>query len=62
MAYEPIFHGGWGFNMAKVDMTIEVCGMSGDGTIAAGGENRQVGSTCLRKMDRGVVPANRMSK
>ena len=24
-------------NMPKVDITIEVCGMSGDGTIAAGG-------------------------
>ena len=23
--------------MAKVDLTIEICGMSGDGTIAAGG-------------------------
>ena len=28
--------GGWSFNMSGVDLTIEICGMSGDGTIAAG--------------------------
>jgi 2-oxoglutarate ferredoxin oxidoreductase subunit alpha len=29
--------GGWIFEMEHVDLTIEICGMSGDGTIAAGG-------------------------
>ena len=28
--------GGWSFNMPAVDLTIDICGMSGDGTIAAG--------------------------
>jgi 2-oxoglutarate/2-oxoacid ferredoxin oxidoreductase subunit alpha len=29
--------GGWSFNMPGIDITVEVCGMAGDGTIAAGG-------------------------
>ena len=29
-------HGGWSFNMPEIDLTIEICGTSGDGTIAAG--------------------------
>jgi 2-oxoglutarate ferredoxin oxidoreductase subunit alpha len=32
-----IFYGVNNFNMADVDLTVEICGMSGDGTIAAGG-------------------------
>ena len=34
--YVLTVHGGWSFNMPTIDLTIEICGTSGDGTIAAG--------------------------
>jgi 2-oxoglutarate ferredoxin oxidoreductase subunit alpha len=33
----PTPRGGWSFDLEKINLTIEICGMSGDGTIAAGG-------------------------
>jgi len=37
MEWRQILPGGGSSEMPEVDVTVEVCGMSGDGTIAAGG-------------------------